>query len=170
MASQAPKSEHPADHKDDLSTILSAEERVELTLLIANIAELMRQKLLNIFNAEGEEIKPLPPITSKNPNVNENEPREETEEEAKARKLRENREKELSAPKMLELKKDALEFFDKWRESLLARAGTAVNNSKGLVEEQKVAASMDAPHDVGPPSEPKVLRESRFSFVFSVFS
>jgi hypothetical protein len=37
--------------------------------------------------------------------------------------MREKREKELSEPKMQELKKEALEFFHKWQESVISRVG-----------------------------------------------
>merc|ERR1711939_108036 len=71
-------------------------------------------------------------------------------------KLREQREKELSAPKMLELKEDSLKFFDNWRESVISRVGTAVNNSKEVVEEQKDKASVEAT-EKEPPSHTRVI-------------
>ncbi|KAF8852689.1 DUF726-domain-containing protein [Acephala macrosclerotiorum] len=151
------------EHEQDLSSILSTEERVELTLLVANITELMRKQLSDTFDPSVTSAKHPQQalnIADKNPNVDESESHEETEEEEKARKLREKREKELSAPKMLELKKDSLEFFDKWRESVISRIGTAVNNPKEMVEEQKETASADATPNNAPPAEPKVIRSN----------
>jgi hypothetical protein len=164
MASHASKDVASSSHDQDLSTILTSEERVELTLLIANIAEVMRQGLADAFEASIDTGKPAQDLLkdkSKNPNLDVAEAKKqkeaETEEEEKARKLRESREKELSAPKMLELKKDGLEFFDKWRESVLSRVGIAVNNSKDVVEEQKQNASVNAtPEGPGDP-ETKIL-------------
>ena len=91
--------------------------------------------------------------------IDETKPHKETDEEEKARKLREKREKELSAPKMLELKKDSLEFFDKWRESVISRVGTVVNNPKEAIEEQKEEASSNATPESVPDPEPKAIRE-----------
>jgi hypothetical protein len=147
-------------HEKDLSSILSTEERVELTLLVANITELMRKQIADTFDASvisAKQPQQALHLTDKNPNVDGSQSHEETEEEEKARKLREKREKELSAPKMLELKKDSLEFFDKWRESVISRVGTAVNNPKEVVEEQKGTASVEATPEAAPP-EPKVIR------------
>lgn len=149
-----------ANHADDLSTLLTSNERVELTLLIANISESMRAHVLSTFDASLNPVnpdaraKPAP----KNPNVKEKTADEITDDEKEAKRLREQREKELSAPKMLELKKDLLEFFDKWRESVLGRVGTAVNNSKEVVEEQKVNAEMKV-EETKPTAEVKVLSE-----------
>lgn len=161
MAPPDEKAKSSQDHEQDLSSILSTEERVELTLLLANITELMRKQITDTFDASITTAKPPQQalnLTDKNPNVDDTIPKEETEEEEKARKLREQREKELSAPKMLELKEDSLKFFDNWRESVISRVGTAVNNSKEVVEEQKEKATVEATKD-DPPSEPKVLRK-----------
>jgi ribosome biogenesis GTPase A len=162
MASSVSNQGVQAKHEDDLGSILSAEERVELTLLIANITELMRKNIADTFNASVTNRKQAPPSlekTQKNPNINDAKPHEETDEEESSRKLREEREKELSAPKMLDLKKDALEFFDKWRESVIGRIGSAVNNPKQVIEEQKQKASVEATPNNAPPAEPKVIRE-----------
>ncbi|KAE8444440.1 hypothetical protein EG329_000531 [Mollisiaceae sp. DMI_Dod_QoI] len=157
------KEQSPREHEQDLSLILSTEERVELTLLVANITELMRKQIADTFDASVTSAKQPQQalhVTNENPNAGESEPHEETEEEEKARKLREKREKELSAPKMLELKKDSLEFFDKWRESVISRVGTAVNNPKEIVEEQKETASVDATPNSAPPKEAKIIRSN----------
>jgi hypothetical protein len=144
----------------DLSSILTTEEQVELTLLIANITELMRKQIEDAFDASITNAKkPQQALhnANKNPNVSEHVSHEETEEEEKARKLRDKREKELSAPKMLELKKDSLEFFDKWRDSVILRVGKVVNNPKELTDEQKQKASVEVTPYSEPLVEPKVI-------------
>jgi len=161
--SPASGKEAARDHEQDLSTILTTEERVEFTLLTANITELMRKQLTDTFDAtitSAKQPQQALHITDRNPNVDESKPHKETEEEEKAQKLLEKREKDLSAPKMLELKKDSLDFFDKWRESVISRVGTVVNNPSDVVEEQKEKASVNAPPNNAPPSEPKVIRKS----------
>jgi len=162
MAHSDSKNASTGGHKDDLSTILSTEERVELTLLLANITEIMRKQIADTFDASivtGKQPQQALQITDKNPNVDETCPKEETNEEETARKLREKREKELSAPKMLELKRDSLEFFDKWRETIHSRIGEVVNSPKEVTEGQIKKASTDATPDRAP-SEPQVLRSN----------
>ncbi|KAK0100854.1 hypothetical protein ONS95_007301 [Cadophora gregata] len=159
MASSEEKADSPQKQGEDLSSILSSEERVELTLLLANITELMRKQITDTFDASITSAQPPQQalnLTDKNPNVDDTKPEKETEEEVNARKLRVQREKELSAPKMLELKEDSLKFFDHWRESVISRVGIAVNNSKEVVEEQKDKASVEATKDE-PPTETKVI-------------
>ena len=149
-------------HEDDLSTILTTEEQIELTLLIANITEVMRKQITETFDASITSAKPPAQalhVGDKNSNIDESKPHEETEEEEKARKLQAKREKELSAPKMKDLKKDALEFFDKWRESVILRVGQVVNNPKEVVDEKVKEASTEATPNADPPTETKVLRE-----------
>lgn len=162
MAHPQEKAESSQKQGEDLSSILSTEERVELTLLLANITELMRKQITDTFDASITSAKPPQQalnLTDKNPNVEDTTDEKETEEEINARKLREQREKELSAPKMLELKEDSLKFFDNWRESVISRVGTAVNNSKEVVEEQKDKASVEATKKE-PPSDTKVISKS----------
>ncbi|KAH6721981.1 hypothetical protein BKA61DRAFT_538754 [Leptodontidium sp. MPI-SDFR-AT-0119] len=156
------KAEPSQSHGEDLSSILSTEERVKLTLLLANITELMRKQITDTFDASITSATPplqALNLTDKNPNIEDTKAEKETEEEINARKLREQREKELSAPKMLDLKEESLKFFDNWRESVISRTGTAVNNSKEVVEEQKDKASVEATKNE-PPSEPKVIRSN----------
>ena len=106
MAHPEEKAESSQKQGEDLSSILSTEERVELTLLLANITELMRKQITDTFDASITSAKPPQQalnLTDKNPNVEDTKVEKESEEEINARKLREQREKELSAPKMLEL-------------------------------------------------------------------
>ena len=164
MASFFKKPDHAATEDQDLSTILTVEERVELTLLIANIKEVMRKQINDNFDASIISAKPPQQalnVTDKNPNVDESKLKEDTEEERKAQQLREQREKELSAPKMLELKKDYLNFFDTWGESVLLRVGSVVNNPKEVTEEQKEKASAKNTPTSEVSSQPQVI--SKFS-------
>lgn len=150
------------DRKEDLNSILTKEECIALTLLIANIEEVMRKQISDVFDASIVKGK-LPALESANTNssVNENQTRspEETEEEEKARKLQEKREKELSAPKMLDLKKDCVAFFDSWRESIDSRVGAVINSPRDVVEKQKEEASVEATPTTKESAERKVLRE-----------
>lgn len=145
MASKTPEKANDI-HEEELNAILTTEEQVDLTLLIANITEVMQTQLTDTFDASmPARAKPTleRDIKGKNPNVDDG-TIGETAEEEKARKLQEQREKDLSEPKMTELKKDALEFFQEWRESVIARIGSVVNSSKVKVEEQKKKGSIKA--------------------------
>lgn len=155
------KKNHENDHGNELGNILKPEERVDLTLLISNITELMRKQITDNFDASISSSHPPNQalnITDKNPNIDAaRKEGSETAEEKAARELQEQRERELSAPKMLELKKDYLEFFDSWRESVLSRVGNAINNSKQVTEEQKDKASASATPQTGDTSKPQVI-------------
>jgi hypothetical protein len=152
----------PKNDGEDLSTILSHEEQVELTLLIANITEVMRKQITDTFDSSSTKKKDQDTGRSlkqneKNPNVDESKKSEgDTKEEEEARVLTEKREKELSAPKMKELKKAAEEYFDKWRESLILRLGEVVNSPK-KAEEQIKDASVEATPDSEKDTKTKVI-------------
>lgn len=74
------------------------------------------------------------------------------------RKLMEEREKELAAPRIKELKSASLRFLDGWRSSVIERVGAAVN-SKEVATEQ--INSAPAPNDTtDAPMETKINPES----------
>jgi hypothetical protein len=145
------------DQKQDLSTILSKEDCVELSLLITRILEVMRKQQQHVFLVEG-----------RNPNAKHTQPFADTKEDDAARSLREKREKELSVPKMLELRKDSLGFFDKWRESVDFRIGAVVNSPQPVTKDQKEEASVTATPDAVSMG-PKVIRENRMSLSHGIY-
>ncbi|KAF2141303.1 uncharacterized protein K452DRAFT_272040 [Aplosporella prunicola CBS 121167] len=140
-----------ASSEDDQSlvTILETRElRGELTLLVANCTESQRKTITDAFDAslvgqpadteaelKVDETKPNPNVDLANADADALE---------KQRKKQKTREKELSAPKMQELKSAALEFFDEWRESVLLRVGDVVN-SRETASDQKNKAIASSP-------------------------
>jgi hypothetical protein len=157
-------------HEKDLSQILTPEECVELTLLIANIAEVMEKQIQDTFDASitsKPQPQQTPQIKTKNSDIDASGPTKETEEEQKAQKLREKREKELSAPKMLELKREALQFFYEWRGSVIVRVGVVVNNPKEVVDKQKKKASVEATPNTAPPRPKTIRKQSTFLIALS---
>lgn len=60
------------------------------------------------------------------------------------KKLKEQRQKELAAPKMKELKEEALKFIDQWRSNVIERIGSIVN-SKEEASSQLESAPAKAP-------------------------
>ena len=162
MASKSDADAQPAkDDGKDIRQILTTDERTELTLLVANITEIMAKHIRDTFDASvTSPSQPHHILQSggKNPNKTASVPHKETDAEEATRKLLERREKELSEPKMLELKNEAIEFFEKWREALISRVGEAVNNPKEVVDEQKQSASVDKTPDTAAPPETQVIR------------
>lgn len=132
---------------ESLTTVLPTEgDRAALTLLVADCSELMRQNLLDTFdpNQTGQQyddVAHMEPVSGEqvmlNPDLDPglaDVPAEDKE--AKAKKELQAREKEVNSSKMQGLKKDALTYFDDWREHVILRVGEVVN-SKERAEEQK---------------------------------
>jgi len=139
-----------------LTTILSTDEdRAALTLLVCDCTEVMRQNLLDIFDAEhtGQQydiVTNMEPVTGDqailNPEVDTATIDVSAQEQAK--KEFERRRKEVNSAKMQELKKAALTYFDDWRDHVILRIGEVVN-SKDRAEEQK---DKSQPRTQRPPS------------------
>jgi len=137
---------------DSLTTVLStAEDRSALTILIADCTELMRQSIIDTFDAKqtgkpadmvsdltGDQAVPKPDVDPQTLGEEERKKLRQAQDKQqdKMKKELEQREKELSGPKMQELKTAALKHFDTWRESVIQRVGEIVN-SKETAHEQK---------------------------------
>ena len=70
------------------------------------------------------------------------------------RKLKEQREKELSEPAMKELKQSCLKFFDQWRTSVILRVGEVINSKEEAASQIKSANPPDS--TIHAPSDTKV--------------
>ncbi|EMC94918.1 hypothetical protein BAUCODRAFT_123418 [Baudoinia panamericana UAMH 10762] len=120
---------------ESLTTILhTREDRSALTILVADCTEVMRQSLVDIFDAKqtGKKADMVSDLTGDqallNPDV-----KPGTVDVAQQDKLKRElaaREKELGAPKMQELKTAALKHFDEWRASVIQRVGEIVNSKE----------------------------------------
>ena len=166
----APWESHPKPAKEqdqDLTSLLTTEQRGELTLLIANITECMHKNLVDTFDASytTPNLKPAKNLSpykdnpnldpAKNPSIEKLDDRaeeskeeleeKEKEEAEKLHKLQEKREKELSAPKLQELKQDAEEFFAQWQESVISRVGEIMNSKEEAKEQQEHASAEETP-------------------------
>lgn len=131
------------DEKDQsLATLLTAEQRGELTILIADTTESMRNDVVKTFENQVA-LSRSTETSSNESNTTELERETETldlegrprspiklssEDEANTKRLHERRETELSAPKVQELKIACLAFFDEWRDSVISRVGEALNS------------------------------------------
>lgn len=142
---QQKNSQDANDSDQSLTTVLETPElRSELTLLLATCLESMRATITDAFDARytgNAASDALPELAGddalRNPNLDP--AKADVEAADKARKEREQREKELSAPKMQEFKTFALTFFDDWRDAVLARVGEIVNSKEKAQEQKKDA-------------------------------
>ena len=136
--------QHGGKDNESLTTILDFQQRSELTLLLAFTTARMREAVENNFDVTATLSSNLlqgqasedDKIT--NPNIDTG--TVDVEQYDRERKLKEQREKELNVPKMLELKAASLQFFDTWREGVIRRVGEVVN-SKETAASQLMDAS-----------------------------
>ncbi|KAL2352050.1 hypothetical protein BJ546DRAFT_990091 [Cryomyces antarcticus] len=158
FSSEAPRP--PAEDEQSLTSILSTpEDRSSLTLLIAHCTESMRKTITDTFDAS-QTGKPADIITDlmdedgfDNPNLDTS--NVDVAAHDKAREERARREKELSAPKMTELREASLQYFDEWRDIVLQRVGEVVN-SRETAKAQKHEAKAASPRA---PSRPTIEAE-----------
>ncbi|KAL2066400.1 hypothetical protein VTL71DRAFT_2471 [Oculimacula yallundae] len=113
-----------APSASDLKLVLNPARRRALSALMGNIIAHMRLKVEAPFNGPQTEVAPLfsggsysrddsaSPISS---------PSLDPEAEARKRRLEARLEKSLSAPKLQELEKNALQYFDKWAAEVRAQ-------------------------------------------------
>lgn len=144
-----------AEEDESLTTILNADQRSDLTLLIANATSSMRETIEKTFDAKAgassDLLGDLAMEDDKIMNPNLDLANVDVEQADRERKRMEQREKELSAPKMLELKAASLRFFDEWREGVIQRVGEVVN-SRETASSHLMDAS--ASQDRAEPHEP----------------
>ncbi|MCJ1338380.1 hypothetical protein MMC09_003667 [Bachmanniomyces sp. S44760] len=123
-----------ANNDHSLTSILDTDHRSELTLLIASATASMRKSIESNFDATAS-LRPdlIKELTSEddkilNPNIDPG--KVDVESFDRERKLKAQREKELSAPAMKELKEACLNFFDEWRSGVIQRVGEVVNSKE----------------------------------------
>jgi hypothetical protein len=156
---RASTSKMPDDKDQSLGTLLTIEQRGELTVLIANTIESMRNDILKTFEVQDKPPKSTEALLKV--------PADELDldgqpqspiklapsDEANTKRLRERREADLSAPKVQELKTACLAYFDGWRDSVILRVGEVLNSqshakkSKDDRHAQRVAQKGDEESD-----------------------
>ncbi|KAI1421673.1 hypothetical protein F5Y12DRAFT_688583 [Xylaria sp. FL1777] len=125
------KPKNTSDHEEgaSLTTILeTAEDRGAFTLLICDITELMRARLIGTFDPNEEDERKETNEAGTGQMY-----QQETVESQKAGLAK--REREINEEATVDLKNAALSFFDDWRDSVILRVGEAVNSRK-VAEEQ----------------------------------
>ncbi|MCJ1296802.1 hypothetical protein MMC34_008369 [Xylographa carneopallida] len=148
------------DQEESLATILNADQRSDLTLLIADATTAMRETILSSFDA-GASLSFDPGADSlseddKIGNPNLDVANTDVEQYDRERKLKEQRDKELSSPKMLELKAAYLRFFDEWREGVLQRIGEVVNSKETALSHLMDASAAQAHAKLHQPADKRI--------------
>ncbi|KAI4262219.1 MAG: hypothetical protein L6R42_002596 [Xanthoria sp. 1 TBL-2021] len=136
------------EEEKSLTTILNIDQRGDLTLLIASIMASMRKTVERNFDANvALSSSPSKPTASEDEKILNKDTDPATADVNKLdeeKKLKEQRQKELAAPKMKELKEEALKFIDQWRSNVIERIGSIVN-SKEEASSQLESAPAKAP-------------------------
>ncbi|KAL8657916.1 MAG: hypothetical protein Q9226_001441 [Calogaya cf. arnoldii] len=150
-ASHEDKKQEEGKHEEEeksLTTILNIDQRGDLTLLIASIMASMRKTVEMNFDANvALSSSPSKPAASEDEKIMNKDTDPATADVNKLdeeKKLKEQRQKELAAPKMKELKEEALRFIDQWRSNVIERIGSIVN-SKEEASSQLESAHAKAP-------------------------
>ncbi|KAI1136767.1 DUF726-domain-containing protein [Hypoxylon sp. FL0543] len=147
---------------ESLTTVLETDaERSALTILMCDITELMRQRLIDIFDPKetGTQGGQFPAVTDhKDEEPTNLEKLSDDERKAEMQRALEKqntelaeREKEVSEKSLVELKTSALQFFDDWRDSVVLRVGEVVNSRK-TAENQSKQAKPELVHSDAEPS------------------
>ncbi|KAI0486783.1 DUF726-domain-containing protein [Xylaria cf. heliscus] len=146
-----------------LTTILeTVEDRGALTLLICDITEIMRKRLLDTFdpNEGGSETGPE---DSGLLAAEEDQNKEAAETANASQQLRQGtfqtrnaglakREKEINEESMVELKNASLNFFDDWRDSVILRVGEAINGRKAAEDQSQHPKTETSTSNIKPSS------------------
>jgi hypothetical protein len=121
----------------DLKALLSQDERSEMIVFLSKIMERMQHHIEDIFDPSfTTHTKPTPllQLNEKNPNVDNNEDdtkkneRELQDTKKREQELQDARLREVSAPKMKDMKKDALNHFHEWQTTIIMRVGEVINS------------------------------------------
>ncbi|OTA81336.1 hypothetical protein M434DRAFT_401408 [Hypoxylon sp. CO27-5] len=158
----AEETEKQNEEGESLTTVLETDEdRSALTILIGDITELMRKRLIDTFDPK--EIGTQGHISTLTDDEDENAGLEKLGDDERKKEMqkvleKENaelakREKEVNEEKMAALKTSALQFFDDWRDSVVLRVGEVVNSRKTAENQSKQAKPELVPSDAEPALE-----------------
>lgn len=106
----------------DLVSLLSAEQRAELTSLVSTATERMRKSIEDTFDSPPTPTKALDP--NEQPPVGGEIPDSDKSTEATVAQKK----TQIPTPRLKELRKNTLASFDDWREAVIQRIGEAVTS------------------------------------------
>jgi hypothetical protein len=165
MSEQNPTKSISEKDGEDLTTILDKSQRADLTLLITNVSESMRQLLIDNFDASAGLDKGLLNVGTGKTDEEKlmNAPADPATVDVgsydRERKLLEQYEKDVASAKMKALKKDALKAYDEWRENVLQRVGQVVN-SQDTAQQQLKGSKSDSARPQAPQTSGRVTKEA----------
>lgn len=129
--------------QQDLKSVLSEEQRADLIQLVASITTQMRKTIEDNFDAsatlktlglkEGEDRKNM--TEDEKIMANFDTGSVNVDDYEKEKKLRDERQKEINSPKIKQLKKTALEWFDEWQKVVQSRVKEQVGPAKEISKE-----------------------------------
>ena len=127
----------------DLKDVLSESQCADLTILIANITERMRNSVEKIFDAKAglKLINQAKEGEDSFANIDYDPATVDVGAYDNERKVQAQQEKELSKPHVQELKTASLKWFDEWRQVVIARVGEVVNSKKTAEQQNDGVAS-----------------------------
>ncbi|KAH0607735.1 uncharacterized protein H6S33_002769 [Morchella sextelata] len=149
---------HSDDHKErDLVSLLSIDQRAELTLLIATATERMRRNITEIFDAPAPP-QPPPPMAAKGAAKEEEGGAKDAAAAEKAVAEQPPGAGAKQSVRLMELKKTALTSFDTWSSAVLQRISEAVHSDLAPPEQTRLLrrASTTASEAPPPPALPEI--------------
>ncbi|KAI9791874.1 MAG: hypothetical protein M1816_003419 [Peltula sp. TS41687] len=139
--------QHDEKKEQDLTTLLDHNQLAELTKLVGDATEAMRSNIetnLSMSQIDSDIKAQESAHETDNPNLEAVQVSEEDQEAT--RQAQEKRQQEVSAPRLQELEKALLSFYDKWRDSVILRVGEVVNARKEDSEHDSRHAEADRTH------------------------
>ena len=152
------------NEEESLTTILDTQQRTQLIILLATATASMREALSATFDASAtlsseaaahKEMSEDDKIM--NPNIDPGSA--DVSAHDKERKMMAAREKELSAPKMRELREAALDWYDSWRKGVIGRVGEVINSKNQANKHIENPSATNQRPTPMPKSRPRDLRK-----------
>jgi len=140
-----------ASDPKDLKLVLNPAKRRALTILIGSIVTHMRKQIEHTFDPSPHQ-EPAPLLV--NPENPRDQPKIDPEEEARQRRLEARLERSLSSPKLRELKRDALSYFDKWANEVARELRKLTDGSEDPRSEQRRREWLATRNPPPPPYQP----------------
>ncbi|KAI1101793.1 DUF726-domain-containing protein [Jackrogersella minutella] len=147
--SHAEETKKQDEEGESLTTVLETDEdRSALTILICDISELMRKRILDTFDPKetGSQVVQIDVLADDNNESTSLEKSADDERKKETQKVLDKQnaglaklEKEVYEEKMVMLKTSALDFFDDWRDSVILRVGEVVNSRQTAQTQSKQA-------------------------------
>ncbi|TVY88895.1 putative membrane protein, partial [Lachnellula willkommii] len=140
-----------ASDPKDLKMVLNPAKRRALTTLLGSIVTHMRKQIEHTFEPSPLQA-PAPLLVD--PDNSRDQPKIDPEEEARQRRLEARLEHSLSTPKLRELRRDALRYFDTWANEVAREFRKLTEGSEDPRSEQRRREWLAARNPPPPPYQP----------------